>query len=59
LSQTFLDGHCLSSLLAYDEQHVSKKDEGVGGGEKKGYTFVKRNETNQVMKLLFQRLTDF
>jgi hypothetical protein len=38
----FVTNNYLSSLLAYDEQHVSKKDEGVGDVEKKGYTFVKR-----------------
>jgi hypothetical protein len=43
----------------FNDEHVSEKDGGVGGVEEKGYTFVKENGRNQVMKVPFQRLTDF
>jgi hypothetical protein len=43
LSQTILDGHCLSSLfIPYDEHHVSKDNERVVGVKEKNYIFFEK-----------------
>jgi hypothetical protein len=56
LSQTILDGHCLSSLfIAY----VLEEDEGVVGVKKKITHFLRENKGTQEMRVPFQKLIKF